>query len=239
MSQAPWLYVDRLPDPGETVDLDPEETRHASRARRLGTGDVVVLTDGGGSTARAELLSAGRRDVVARVLDHVTHPVESPAIHLASALPKGDRIATLLSMVTQLGVTTFTPLACRHSVVVPPGEVPARWTRILRESAKQSRRAHLPTVLPPRTPAEIVRTAACEASWLMDPTADAGLGEDAIPVADDHLVVVGPEGGLSDDEQRMLAADGARPARLGRGVLRVETACVAAVAILRARTARA
>jgi 16S rRNA (uracil1498-N3)-methyltransferase len=229
------LYVDRLPAAGDSVELDPEETRHAARARRLKTGDVVVLTDGGGSTARAELLSAGRRDVVARVLDREAHPVESPAIHLASALPKGDRIATLLSMVTQLGITTFTPLACRYSVVAAPEAVPARWIRILRESAKQSRRAHLPEVLPPRTPADVVRTAACEASWLMDPAADEALGEGRIPEGAAHLVVVGPEGGLSDDERRMLVADGARPARLGRGVLRVETACVAAVAVLRAR----
>jgi 16S rRNA (uracil1498-N3)-methyltransferase len=215
--------------------LDEEEARHAGRARRLAAGDEVVLTDGRGTTARAELLAAGRREARARVIERTDVPPDAPAIHVASALPKGDRLATLLSMATQLGIASFTPLVCRHSVVTPAESTPARWERILRESAKQSRRAHVPVVRAPRTPDRIVAEAGCTRSWVMDPEADQALGSAPDPGSPSHLVVVGPEGGLARDEIEWLVGAGAERVRLGRAILRVETAVAAAVAVLRGR----
>lgn len=233
MSRTPWIHVDSLPDPGQTVALDADEARHAGRAHRLTTGGEIVLTDGRGSTARAELTLGGRREARARVLERTRHAPETPAIHLASALPKGDRLATLLSMATQLGLTTFTPLLCARSVVTPSENAPARWERILRESAKQSHRPHVPRIESPRTPDDVVGTAPGATVWLMDPEAGSGItGTGSHPAG--HLIVIGPEGGFTADEVRALVRDGARPVRLGGGVLRVETACVAAIAVLRA-----
>jgi 16S rRNA (uracil1498-N3)-methyltransferase len=233
VSRAPWIHVERLPGPGETVALDFDEARHAGRAHRLTSGAEIVLTDGRGMTARAELVEGGRREARARILELTHHEAETPSIHLASALPKGDRLATLLSMATQLGIASFTPLMCARSVVTPSDETPARWERILRESAKQSHRAHLPRIGSPRTPHSLIDSTDGPTVWLMDPDAESGLSG-AVSRPDGHLVVVGPEGGFSEDESRTLQRAGARPARLGTGVLRVETACVAAVAALRA-----
>jgi len=235
LSQAPWIHVDALPEPGATIPLDAGETRHAAKARRLGTGDAVVLTDGRGTTARAELVAGGRRDARARVLERTEHAAESPEIHLASALPKGDRLATLLAMTTQLGITSFTPLRCRHSVVAPGEAPPERWTRILRESAKQSRRAWVPDIRAAETPESVVAAFGEGRAWVMDPDAPVRLG--SAPLATPrHLVIVGPEGGLAPAELRTLVDAGATPASLGTGILRVETACVAAVAVLRGRS---
>lgn len=235
MSRVPWIHVDRIPEPGRAISLDEEEARHAARARRLAVGEEVVLTDGRGTTARAELLAAGRREARARVIERAEVPADAPAIHVASALPKGDRLATLLSMATQLGIASFTPLACRHSVVTPAETTPTRWQRILRESAKQSRRAHVPVVCAPQTPDRIVAEAGCGRAWVMDPDAEQALGSVPDPGSPSHLVVVGPEGGLARDEIDQLVGAGAERVRLGRGILRVETAVVAAVAVLRGR----
>lgn len=233
MSRTPWIHVEQLPEPGETVSLEADEARHVGRAHRLTTGAEIVLTDGRGTTARAELVEGGRREARARVLELTRHAPETPIIHLASALPKGDRLATLLSMTTQLGLASFTPLVCARSVVTPSDETPARWERILRESAKQSHRAHLPRIEAPRTPHTLIGPGDGPTVWLMDPDAGSGpSGAGSHP--DGHLVVVGPEGGFTDEESRTLRRAGARPARLGGGILRVETACVAAVAVLRA-----
>jgi len=233
VSRTPWIHVEALPDPGQTVALDPDEARHAGRAHRLTTGAEVVLTDGRGTTARAELVLGGRREARARVLECTRHAPESPAIHLASALPKGDRLATLLSMTTQLGIASFTPLVCARSVVTPSDNAPARWERILRESAKQSQRPHVPRIESPRTPDDVVAAAHGASVWLMDPAASHGFVETGSHPAG-HMIVIGPEGGFTADEARVLERAGARPVRLGCGVLRVETACVAAVAVLRA-----
>lgn len=236
MSRAPWIHVESLPDPGQTVALDADEARHASRAHRLASGAEIVLTDGRGTTARAELIEGGRHTARALIVELTHHEAQTPAIHLASALPKGDRLSTLLSMATQLGIASFTPLLCTRSVVTPSDHAPARWERILRESAKQSHHPHLPRIESPRSPHTLIG-AACERTvWLMDPGAESSLsGAGSHPSG--HLVVVGPEGGFTEDETRTLRRAGARPARLGGGVLRVETACVAAVAVLRSAPA--
>lgn len=237
MSRERWLHVEHVPAPGEAVVLDPDEARHAGRVQRLRTGDPVVLADGQGSTARAELLRIDKREVRAVVQEVATHVQERPAIHVASAVPKGDRIGTLLSMLTQLGIRSFSPLLCERSVVIPSDEAPDRWHRIVRESAKQSRRAWLPLLRPPKTPHGLGSIVTEGDAWLLDPEGDPGALVSAEPERA-HWIVVGPEGGFTEAERQAMQSQGARTARLGEGILRIETAAVAAVATLRATTQR-
>ncbi len=237
MSRLPWLHADELPPAGELVLLDADEARHGARAQRLRPGDAVVLTDGCGATARSELVDAGRRELRARVIERTEHPREAPPIHLASALPKGDRIATLLAMATQLGITSFTPLHCERSVVVPSEGPHDRWTRVLRENAKQSQRPWLPEIAAPSTPHRVVPRDGGAAAWLLDPNADEALGVAPLEPACAQWLLVGPEGGFSDGERRAMTLAGARPCTLGGGILRIETAAVAGAAVLQARLA--
>lgn len=223
------------------VALEADEARHGGRAHRLRTGDEVVLSDGRGHTARAELVSADRRETVARVIELSEHAPDTSPIHLVSALPKGERVATLLAMTTQLGIASFIPLECTRSVVVASAGSRARWQRVVRENAKQSRQPWTPVIRDTETPHTIGGSLGDGPAWLLDPSAETALGAavDGVPQtgAPAHTLLIGPEGGFTDEEVRAMRLAGAMPRALAGGILRIETAGIAAVAVLRARLA--
>ncbi len=227
-----WFYAETIPSEGEAVVLDAEETRHATRSRHLETGSEATLFDGRGTTARVRLADVSRRSATALVLDRQEHPAPAPRLHLAAALPKGDRLATLLSMATQLGVTDFTPLSAERSVVRPGAETPDRWLRIVREAGKQSRRPWQPDFHPPKTPVEAAEGAPPKTRTLLMDAGGESEWSEPDREASDLLLLVGPEGGFSEDEIQQVKTAGARPVALSKGTLRIETAAVAAIAIL-------
>jgi 16S rRNA (uracil1498-N3)-methyltransferase len=243
-ARMPWFYLPLVPDEGEMALLEDLEARHATRARRLAMGDPVVVFDGSGVTARAVLREVGRRVVRAEILAREEHAPPSPALHLASALPQGDRIAALLSMATQLGMTSFTPLACRNSVARASGAAAARWERIVREACKQSRRPHLPQLGTEASPEAWLQAIGADGPALvLDPAGErAGsvLASEGLRNATAIHLLIGPEGGFTTDELAALVQRGTRKFSLGAGILRIETAGVAAIAtfgLLRGPTA--
>lgn len=229
----------KLPAIGETAELDPAEARHAQAARRLKAGDAVTLFNGQGDIGEALINEIARqgRLVHVEVRATATQPPPNPAIHLAAALPKGDRQATLLSMATQLGMASFTPLQCERSVASGEGSsFHERSLRVCIEACKQSRRAHLPDIHEAMTPAH----AASHAKKLDAVALVAHPGGQspahAAPVGAPLLLLIGPEGGWTDNETAAMAANGAKTVTLGDGILRIETAAIAMLAWARLRS---
>ncbi len=232
----PWFFLNSLPrDLSQTVELDARETRHAGSARRLNKGDGVVLFDGTGLTADAELVEIGRSRARAKLLAQERHEPPRPALHLASALPKGDRQATMLAMATQLGMSSFTPLLCSRSVARQSPSASERWQRVCREACKQSRRPHLPHLLPPSTPDELMQRGRPEAcTLLMHPSGSAAvqlIASATLHARDEIMLLIGPEGGFVENEIECARAAGAEVVSLGGGILRTETAALAALAL--------
>lgn len=231
----PLFYSEQLAEPGATLLLTGDEARHAAAARRLQDGDTLWLFDGHGGIARATLqrVVARGRTLELRIEERRTEPPPRPGLHLACALPKGDRQQVLLDMATQLGMTRFTPLDCARSVVKPGANSPARWRKICLEACKQSRRLHLPTIEAGSTLPDVARRAAAEGSqmWLAHPAAQAVSVTAALNQQEnDVTLLVGPEGGFTQAEMEQAVAAGARPLTLGASILRIETAAVALVA---------
>jgi 16S rRNA (uracil1498-N3)-methyltransferase len=231
----PLFYSEQLAEPGATLLLTGDEARHAAAARRLHDGDTLWLFDGHGGIARATLLRTTARGgtLELRIEERRTEPPPRPAIHIACALPKGDRQQVLLDMATQLGMTRFTPLDCTRSVVRPGANSPARWRKICLEACKQSRRLYLPTIEASSTLPDVARHAAAEGNqvWLAHPAAQAVSVTAAISQrVNDVTLLVGPEGGFTEAEIKLAVAAGARPLTLGTSILRIETAAVALVA---------
>jgi 16S rRNA (uracil1498-N3)-methyltransferase len=231
----PLFYSEQLAEPGATLLLTGDEARHAAAARRLHDGDTLWLFDGHGGIARATLrrIAARGRTLELRIEERRSEPPPRPALHLACALPKGDRQQVLLDMATQLGMTRFTPLDCARSVVRSGANSPARWRKICLEACKQSRRLYLPAIEENSTAPDVARRAVAEASqvWLAHPAAQAVSITAAInqPV-NDVTLLVGPEGGFTETEIEQAVAAGAKPLTLGASILRIETAAVALVA---------
>lgn len=238
---TPWFHVTHLPEAGGLASLDRKEAKHALGPRRLETGDEVVLFDGAGTFAAATIGGRDDRgDLELRVGTHEQDAGETPSIELAASLPKGDRLSTMLDMATQLGITTFTPLKCDFSVVSldrkrqDPTE---RWTRIMLEACKQSRRATLPAIGAESTPAAVIERGTATGATIVVGDAEGGSAPDAFRDAADLVLLVGPEGGFSPAESSHLAGAEAngqvRRVAIGRGILRVETAAAALIAAAR------
>ena len=232
----PLFYSEHLADPGATLTLTGDEARHAAASRRLQVGETLWLFDGRGGLVRTTLLhvTARGRALDLRIEERRTEPPPKPAIHLACALPKGDRQGTLLDMATQLGITEFTPLACERSVVRPGANSAERWRRVCLEACKQSRRTYLPELRSPATPREVMaRTArGTETVWVAHPSAEAVSVSSAIKqnASADVTILVGPEGGFMEEEVEQTTGAGAQQIALGPAILRIETAAVALVA---------
>lgn len=231
----PLFYSEQIAEPGATLVLTGDEAHHAAASRRLHDGDTLWLFDGLGGIARVTLLhvAARGRTLELRVEERRTESAPEPVIHLACALPKGDRQHVLLDMATQLGMTRFTPLDCERSVVKPGTNSVARWRKICLEACKQSRRLHLPVIETASTVRDVVKRAATEGSglWLAHPAAQAVTVSTAVNhKANDVTILIGPEGGFTEEEIGQAVAAGTKMLALGTSILRIETAAVALVA---------
>jgi 16S rRNA (uracil1498-N3)-methyltransferase len=230
-------------DVGSTVAVEGDEAHHAVAVRRLRVGESVVLTDGRGSTAVGEAASTGKRVFEVTVASVSSTPPPAPAVTVVQAIPKGDRGELAVEVLTEVGVAQIVPWTASRCVAVWKGERAAkslsRWRSTAREAAKQSRRPWFPEVAEVASTADVAaRVSEADLAVVLHEEATESLAGLTVPAAGRVVVVVGPEGGLTDDEVAALTEAGALAVRLGAEVLRTSTAGVAAVSALLARTAR-
>ena len=238
----PVFLVDALPAGAETV-LAGAEGHHAAAVRRLRPGEPVRLSDGAGGLAECTVTRVGPDRLTLAVHGRSRLDPPRPRFVVVQALAKGDRGELAVAQLTELGADEVVPWSASRSVVVWRAErgakALARWRATAREAAKQSRRAWLPTVAEPHGTAEVAaRIAAAGGGLVLDSDAVATLGSAPLPAVSDLVLVVGPEGGITEDELAACTAAGAHPVRLGPAVLRTSTAGAAALAVLSVRTGR-
>src|SRR3954449_13571596 len=225
---------------GDVVDVEGDEAHHAVAVRRLRAGEALALTDGLGTTVTGVVHETGKRRLSVAIEEVATVSEPEPRLTVVQALPKGDRGELAVEVLTEVGVATVVPWAAARSVAVWRGERAekslARWRATAREAAKQSRRAWFPHV-EPLTSTQDVAGLVAEASiaLVLHETASASVVDVAVPTTGTVVVVVGPEGGIRDDELETLRKAGASVVHLGTEVLRTSTAGVATVAAVLAR----
>ncbi|GAB3890092.1 16S rRNA (uracil(1498)-N(3))-methyltransferase [Microbispora bryophytorum subsp. camponoti] len=194
--------------------------------------------------AECTITAAGRDSLTAEVLRRFEVPPPRPRLVVVQGLPKGDRGELAVEMMTEAGVDVIVPWAASRCVTQWKGDraakALARWRGTAREAAKQARRFHLPVVSEQATTAAVgsLVSAAALAVVLHEEAAEP-LSRLPLPEEPgDIVVIVGPEGGVTDEEIATLRAAGATPALLGPTVLRTSTAGVAAAAVLLSRCGR-
>ena len=228
---------------GDPVEVVGDEAHHAVAVRRLRAGERVVVTDGCGTTVTATVVETGKRRLVVAADRVETVPEPVPSVTVVQALPKGDRGELAVELLTEVGVSTVVPWAAARSVTVWRGERVdkglARWRATAREAAKQARRPWFPVVTDLASTSDVARLlGGASLALVLHEEADEPLTSFDVPAGGTVVVVVGPEGGLTDDEVATLRAAGGRAVRLGSEVLRTSTAGVVATAALLARTGR-
>lgn len=214
-------------------ELDPAAARHLMRVLRLRPGDAFVAFDGSGREWPATLIDDRR----ARTGAGTERDTESPlALTLVQGVSRGERMDYTLQKAVELGVAHVMPVTTRRTEVrLDAARARKRhehWLGVVVAACEQSGRTRVPTVAPIADLGDAL-AALTVPVLVLDPAATRGLREAAAGLTSLALVV-GPEGGLADDEIAQVTAVGGTAVKLGPRVLRTETAGVAATAALQA-----
>jgi len=228
---------------GSSVVLHGAEARHAATVRRLRVGESIVVTDGLGQAVFGEVATVTRDGVEVTVSERLVQDPADPRLTVVQAIPKGDRAERAVELLTEVGVDEIVPFAAARCVSRWPADrterALARWRSAAREAGKQARRWRFPVVTEPAVLEAVAhRVTRSALALILHESAGTSLGSVALPTAGEITLVVGPEGGLTDDEVSRLVAAGAVAVRLGPTVMRTSTAGVVAAAAILARTTR-
>lgn len=244
---APELDLD-----ASFLELAGPEGGHARRAMRLGIDDQLEVTDGKGGKLRCRVVGLPDHGLALKVDDRAFEPLPKTQVVLVQALAKGGRDELAVQVCTELGADGFVPWHADRSVskwAKPKAEKNRqKWENVVWSATKQARRAHLPTV------AQVISSAALgdlvqrvvgggglallcheEASDPLPAVVASSRKKDAEQTI---LIIVGPEGGVSEAERAHLALSGAKLVMLGHSVLRSSTAGAAALTAVNYLTGR-
>ncbi len=210
------------------------QAHHLARVARLRAGEQVEVSDQV-TAYRALTESCTPTEVRFRIERALPAEPEFPRLSVALAIVKFARFEWAVEKLTELGVHSITPLIATRSdaMLVQSAEKRAeRWRRIALEAAQQSRRLAAPTVPAPVAFADAVQDCASDTKLLAEP---AGPPVASVCCGHETTLLVGPEGGWTQQESQLAHESGFKAASLGRNVLRAETAAVALAAICASR----
>lgn len=230
------FYCDSIVE-GE-MPLDSVEAHHLIHVMRVGRGQCVELFDGNGTVAEATVVSLKRKDVTVSVehIETVT-PRETGRVIIATSTAKGQRFDWLISKCTELGVDAIHPILYERTVKLARGKnTQQRYTKLMIAAAKQCGLNFLPVVSEPAPLTEALET--LQKDYPKATMVFGSLNDDVKPLAavmekdKDVIAFVGPEGGMTQEEETLLKDAGAIEVTLTKTVLRVETAAAAFATIL-------
>lgn len=242
------FYVEALPEPGGLAVVDGDEGFHAANVRRIRAGERLDLGDGAGEMAHCVVEETGKARLTARVLDRRSVAPASPTVTVVQALPKSDRAELAVELATEAGADAFLAWQATRCVARWDGAAKVdkglrRWGAVARAAARQSRRAYIPEVGGLVSTAQLVarvrdEIAAGAVVLALHESATQRLTDVALAQADSLMLIVGPEGGIADEEIEALSEACAVAVRLGPTVLRTSTAAAVALGALGVLTGR-
>lgn len=229
------FFSEQLAKEGEELLLSPTESHHCIHVKRIEIGDLLFLFDGQGRSCEAQLLSIQKKQALVKITSSWQEQAPtSHQFHLAIAPPKGDHWDFLLQKATELGVHRITPLHCERSVVLKK-ERKTRWEQILLEACKQCCRNDLPQIEDPASFSSVLqRPISEEESYLMASSQQGKLLKELTPHCKSKItILIGPEGGFTEKEIQQAKERQCLFFHEPGSILRIETAGLAFLAILR------
>jgi len=235
----PRLYCPQPLVPGTSIDLS-EAVAHHLFVLRLQAGDALTLFNGEGSQYQAELVTLDKRRASARIRAEVAFDAELPyPITVAQALPEGSKMDWIVEKAVEMGVAAIVPLAAQRCVVRLSAERAekkmAHWQGIIVAAAEQSGRNRLTRLAPPAAFQDWTAQHDLHRRILLSPRATETLPQWARHQPPQAIsLMIGPEGGFTEQEEEVALARGALALGMGTRILRTETAAIAAVSALNA-----
>ncbi len=225
-------------DVGDVIELSATASQHVGVVLRMQPADSLTLFCGDNREFLAHITNVHKKKVSVRIAEVANVCRESlRQIHLAQALSKGDRMEWVIQKAVELGVTSITPLFTAHCVVKLDAErlakKQAQWQAIAIAACEQSGRNQVPTVHSACSYAAYLNTSSAATKWILHPSSEKSWRDHAF-TAGDIALLIGPEGGLSEDEISQAKSHDFMSLCLGPRVLRTETAAIAALSVLQA-----
>ena len=227
----PRFYAGPKPLSKGITSLPDEESRHAATSKRLLEGDKIKVFDGLSKEGDAVITKVTKKTVEVEILSVIDVCADGIKLTIASALPKGSRQDILIEKCTELGMSEYWPMITERSVVKPEKSKIEKWQRTAIEACKQSQRSTIPKFHDIQTFDQVLkRVNEFDLSLIAD--IDGGSEK----VIGDHtkkiLVMIGPEGGFSDNELDDAAKEGLVRVSFSDRLLRTETAAITVAAVI-------
>lgn len=237
-------YIDTPLSAGGTVTLPSKTFHHLFRVMRCRDGEPIIAFNGDGFDYYGTLQQTDKKQAVIHVEKRQENTNESP-LHttLLQGLSKGDRMDTAIQKAVELGVNTIYPIDTEFSTIKLDAKRLQKkhehWQAIIISACEQSERATLPTLHPLQRLDEVLPQLHCDYGLFLHPYTD-NVGQDIAQNVGDNVVqnikrvaiLIGPEGGLSDNDIRQARAAGFAAKQLGKRILRTETATVSALTLV-------
>jgi 16S rRNA (uracil1498-N3)-methyltransferase len=225
------FFVDDLPTTaGATYEFDSEDAFHAIKVLRIAAGEIFNLSDGKGAWSRVSVLNVNKKSMSVKVLESGFEEALPQQFTIVQAIPKGDRIKESIEMSTEGGADRIVMWKATRSIGRADEKI-EKLQHTAREASKQSRRFRIPAVVGVASTDSVVdEIAKVDLALVFHESAVQTISQLVTPGARKVAIIIGPEGGLTDEELETFAAAGAKVVLMGRPILRSAHAGLAALA---------
>jgi 16S rRNA (uracil1498-N3)-methyltransferase len=225
------FFVDDLPTTvGQIYTFDNEDALHAIRVLRTGPGEVFWLSDGKGSFSTVKAIEVAKKSMQCEVLESEFQEPLDIEYTVIQALPKGDRLKACAQLLTEAGADRLVFWSSARSI----GKADKTLDKLdvtVREASKQARRFRIPEIVGPLTTAQVIdEIARTDIAFLFHESATSKLSAIAAPAVKKALIIIGPEGGITDEELEAFTSSGAKISLMGRPIFRSAHAGIAGLA---------
>jgi 16S rRNA (uracil1498-N3)-methyltransferase len=225
------FFVEDLPTTvGATYEFDSEDAFHAIKVLRIAAGEIFNLSDGKGAWSKVSVLNVNKKSMTVKVLETGFESALDQHFTIVQAIPKGDRIKDSIELSTEGGADRIVMWKSARSIGKADEKI-EKLQQTAREASKQSRRYRIPEISGVITTDSVVdEIAKADLALVLHESATSSLSAAVTNGAKKILIIIGPEGGLTDEEVDAFAAAGAKVVLLGRPILRSAHAGIAALA---------
>jgi 16S rRNA (uracil1498-N3)-methyltransferase len=217
------FLVDKLED-SNLIEVSGDEAHHAIKVLRTSVGEEILISDGAGNWVRAIVENIEKKTFTAKVLERGFQPEKSPRLIVVQGLPKSDRVKDAIEILVESGVDVIIPWQADRSISKWQKDSLAKWQSVAVAATKQSRRFRKPEIIDGLSLSELLEIESENGAVLvMHESATTKLSEvvtSNFAGMSEIVIVIGPEGGISDNELELLQSTGAHIVGLGPEVFR-------------------
>ena len=220
--------------------LENEEAHHAIKVLRLNTGEVIKISDGVGNWVSGPIVEIAKKELFISITERGEIQAAKPELVLVQAITKSDRNKEMLELAVEAGVDRIIPWQSERSISKWQSDSEEKWQVGIKQSCKQARQTKLPNLMQVMSTAELVKTIGSGGYGIVfHEEASTKFSELTIPNSQSSVyLVIGPEGGISEQELLSFQNNGSKVVRLGETVLRSAHAGFAALSAVQTKLGR-